>query len=502
MGGPTSRRPLCLSPPEQLLALTLYTMRSLPYSLNTAFVAMIAAIAFAAMSIVLVPNMAHADDDDLDDLYEQIEELQELIEQLQRQLATQQEGGGTSADLDVGSRIETTSVLKVRDEASVEADLLGTQNAFADGVITDGPETEDGYQWFEIDYDQGPDGWSAGAWLRVTDEDDDEADIGTLRVENLDGGESFVVSDIARGDALDECRDIIEDDGDDDDRYRCTFDGDEIYESDDGESNIGTLRIENLDGAGSASISDIEEDDTLDACLDWIDDERDDDDRYRCTFDGDEIYETGESNDDTEDRDTATYVAYRNGAKFVTTHDVTHAEALESCMKNATDSPSDYIRCTWDGDEIYDRVVSGDSSVGTYEGFLDGDRFIRTTSITRTDALAHCRAVARQNEGAAIRCTWNGSTIYVDNENDGVQPAPSCSITATPSNVPSTGGEVKFTWTASNNTGASLWGAGDAVNPFSGGSKSHTMKVKPKTQILEVWGSGGSALCLTVVKAR
>ena len=65
----------------------------------------------------------------------------------------------------IGDRVETTSNLNVRATASVTGTLLGTQTTGALGSIIGGPTYADGFHWWNINYDSGPDGWSVEDFL-------------------------------------------------------------------------------------------------------------------------------------------------------------------------------------------------------------------------------------------------------------------------------------------------------------------------------------------------
>ncbi len=51
-------------------------------------------------------------------------------------------------------------------------------------------------------------------------------------------------------------------------------------------------------------------------------------------------------------------------------------------------------------------------SKGTYQGYMDGRLFITTKDISRADALANCKRNESLNPSHSFRCTWNGEKIY------------------------------------------------------------------------------------------
>ncbi|MBI2096987.1 MAG: peptidoglycan-binding protein, partial [Candidatus Sungbacteria bacterium] len=60
----------------------------------------------------------------------------------------------------IGDRVQTTVTLNVRATPSISGTLLGTQAAGALGTVVGGPVVADGYNWWHINYDNAPDGWS------------------------------------------------------------------------------------------------------------------------------------------------------------------------------------------------------------------------------------------------------------------------------------------------------------------------------------------------------
>ena len=64
-----------------------------------------------------------------------------------------------------GDRVQATANLNVRQTSSINGTLLGTQPAGAYGSITGGPKFTDGYNWWTVNYEFPPDGWSAEDYL-------------------------------------------------------------------------------------------------------------------------------------------------------------------------------------------------------------------------------------------------------------------------------------------------------------------------------------------------
>lgn len=66
-----------------------------------------------------------------------------------------------------GDRVRATANLNVRATPSVTGTLLGTQAAGALGTVSGGAIASGGYQWWNINYDSGADGWSVENWLAL-----------------------------------------------------------------------------------------------------------------------------------------------------------------------------------------------------------------------------------------------------------------------------------------------------------------------------------------------
>ncbi len=70
-----------------------------------------------------------------------------------------------STKFQIGNRVQTTANLNVRQTPSTSGLLLGTQATGQLGTVTGGPTAADGYNWWQIDYDNNPDGWSVEDFL-------------------------------------------------------------------------------------------------------------------------------------------------------------------------------------------------------------------------------------------------------------------------------------------------------------------------------------------------
>ncbi len=68
-----------------------------------------------------------------------------------------------------GDKIKVTAPnVQVRDVFSDYTPLLGVRGVGDTGVVVGGPKSDNRYWWWQINYDTGVDGWSAGDWLEKT----------------------------------------------------------------------------------------------------------------------------------------------------------------------------------------------------------------------------------------------------------------------------------------------------------------------------------------------
>ena len=65
-----------------------------------------------------------------------------------------------SAKFRVGDRVRVTQGVNVRTTPSTAGTLLGTQSVGILGIIVSGPSAANGYNWYQINFDSGADGWS------------------------------------------------------------------------------------------------------------------------------------------------------------------------------------------------------------------------------------------------------------------------------------------------------------------------------------------------------
>jgi len=70
--------------------------------------------------------------------------------------------GGNPGKFIAGDRVTISSgPLNVRADADISSALIGKQSSGSQGTILSGPTASGGFNWWKIDYDNGPDGWSA-----------------------------------------------------------------------------------------------------------------------------------------------------------------------------------------------------------------------------------------------------------------------------------------------------------------------------------------------------
>lgn len=94
-------------------------------------------------------------------------ELQALIAQLQNQVRELNASiASASSQFSAGMSVEITDTLRVRNSASIDGQIIGTQRSGAKGVVVEGPINQGGHTWVKVDYETGPDGWNAAGWLK------------------------------------------------------------------------------------------------------------------------------------------------------------------------------------------------------------------------------------------------------------------------------------------------------------------------------------------------
>lgn len=165
----------------------------------------------------------------------------------------------------------------------------------------------------------------------------------------------------------------------------------------------------------------------------------------KCMWNNREIYKRDGVT--SAENDTGTYWGYLNGGLFVEIRNITEADALANCRTNDKANPKASVLCIWKDKEIYRRAAptsdTPSAEKGIYQGYLNGALFITTKDITQADALANCKRKANDNLEKTVKCTWNGTNIYQREANTSKKPT--CTLKANPSIIPS-GGSTTLTW--------------------------------------------------------
>ncbi len=75
----------------------------------------------------------------------------------------------TSTKFSINDRVRTIAALNIRTCAGISCTLLGTQPSGALGTVIGGPTYTDAYWWWNINFDNAPDGWSVEDYLVKVD---------------------------------------------------------------------------------------------------------------------------------------------------------------------------------------------------------------------------------------------------------------------------------------------------------------------------------------------
>ncbi|MFA6354404.1 MAG: PKD domain-containing protein [Candidatus Paceibacterota bacterium] len=73
----------------------------------------------------------------------------------------------TSSKFRIGDRVEVTADLRARSNPTMSGSIAGVQVAGSLGTVTGGSVWADNYFWWEINYDNGADGWSVEDYLKL-----------------------------------------------------------------------------------------------------------------------------------------------------------------------------------------------------------------------------------------------------------------------------------------------------------------------------------------------
>lgn len=95
----------------------------------------------------------------------------------------------------IGDKVQVVEgPLRERTKPTTASDIHGVQQAGAKGILRDGPAHVDGHVWWFVDYDSGPDGWSAEEFL------------GSMRLVNTDAAAQVAALQAALQSILEQIR--------------------------------------------------------------------------------------------------------------------------------------------------------------------------------------------------------------------------------------------------------------------------------------------------------
>lgn len=94
-----------------------------------------------------------------------MEQLQSLLQKSSR-METAAVATTAPSVLHVGASVQTNGTLRVRDSAGLRSQVLATVSD-EKGIVVAGPVTVFGYTWWEVEYENGVTGWSAGYYLKL-----------------------------------------------------------------------------------------------------------------------------------------------------------------------------------------------------------------------------------------------------------------------------------------------------------------------------------------------
>lgn len=119
-----------------------------------------------AFSITTITSANNADSSVLSGMKKQLEEMQKTVSSLSNE--------ATGSNIKKGSKVMTTTTLKVRKEAGTAGEEIASVESGITGIVEAEPINKDGYTWYMVSYNTNPtiSGWSAGSWLKSYTEDD------------------------------------------------------------------------------------------------------------------------------------------------------------------------------------------------------------------------------------------------------------------------------------------------------------------------------------------
>ncbi len=103
----------------------------------------------------------------------------------------------------------------------------------------------------------------------------------------------------------------------------------------------------------------------------------------------------------------ANYEFYVDGLLANSSEQVGYEEAITSCHYSAVNHADQLVLCIYDGKEIFANVGQK-----MYRGFHSKNVFVSTRNLSYAEAVKNCLQSASENPTLETRCTWGDSEIY------------------------------------------------------------------------------------------
>ena len=382
------------------------------------------AMAVFCMSVITFTPKAQAQTTDINQIRALIEQLLQQITLLQQQpVSSKLEGGFENKNISIDSRVQTTSMLRVRSAAGVNASWVNNVTGGTLGTVVNGPMYADGYTWWHVTYDNGTSGWSAGNWLAKHSSFAAEPSIPSVTISSVSNSENPTVRGFAYntntvGFSVDQ--------------------GDKVYGSgqitvvnnvwshkistdlENGEYNL-TVTVRNKVVARTSfmvqnpsisfarvSMTVDEYNDSSDTMVAELDFGNQTAYSYEIDWgEGDRTVQTQRSRIVTVCNSVWTCSA-PSGQLHTYTKSGSYAVKLYALIPTTGGIKRTLVTT----DSITINIANEAPQTATYEGFMDGRKFITTRNITNAAALENCLLNAQNNPAREIRCVWNKQEIY------------------------------------------------------------------------------------------
>lgn len=180
---------------------------SISYSFATYFALVVTGLSLG-LALLLTPQNASAQVGAGSSQAQNIEQMDRddliaFVRQLIERILQQRAGGSSTASyatsgasndagqnvtgaLGVGQQVQTTDRVRARAIAGSGGDTLKVMPAGAQGTILGGPVNRDGVAWWQVEYEDGTRGWSAGNWLGAVSGQSTATSAGGVRVGNTE----------------------------------------------------------------------------------------------------------------------------------------------------------------------------------------------------------------------------------------------------------------------------------------------------------------------------